>query len=175
MSEQGRSRGRVKVRVRQAEEPTSEWLWAEPVRTTRDGDGTYVLMNAAFWVPFTLGDLVEVRRAPDGQLQVVKLHRRGGRQGLVLVFPEGAVDDDVVPLLEAWRRTGTWTERGYGGTVVAVSIPELAGARPAAGELQRLVATGRVEHVWTPAMPDDSPDDPELAAAFDARLEVRSW
>ncbi len=175
VSGQRGAREPVRVRVRQVDEPSSEWLRAEPVSTGRGGGGTYLLVSAAFWVPFTLGDLVEVRRAPDGQLQVVGLRRRGGRQGLVLVFPEDAAETDVVPLLEAWRASGTWAERGCGGTVVAVSIPPLPGARPSAGELQRLLAAGGVEHVWTPAMPDDAPDDPELNAAFDARLVVRSW
>lgn len=54
-----------------------EWLWAEVVRQDAAG-GIYCLLNAAFYGPFALGDLLEARRRRNGELIVTGLHRRGG-------------------------------------------------------------------------------------------------
>lgn len=170
MKDQTKAKVRIRLRGDCAE---NKWLWADPVTVDDDGDGVYCLYNTAFWAPFTLGDLVEVRRDRHGDLQVVGLHRRGGRTGYLVVFPQDAGwSRTVFPLAEGWRSTGAYSEGGYGGTVLAVSVPGDAGARPTVAELEDLVSRRVVESFVVPALPDDSPGDAALFAEVDLRPDA---
>ena len=135
-----------------------EWLWAEPV-FGQATNGVYCLLNTAFYGPFALGDLVEARRKPNGDLIVTGLHRRGGRTSWLLVYDLSVSEERIEQLARIWMATGTCVE-GFGGKRVSVAVEARPDGRPTERELEDLEQSGELEFFLLLADPSDTPTHP---------------
>jgi hypothetical protein len=130
----------IKVGIQINEDGRAEWMFAEPAGpTARDGSGTYRLLNTAFYSPFVLHDIVEVKRKQRG-LYVTGLREASRCSAYDVTFSPDVTVKEMLDITDEWLNADAFVGRCDDDVFVLTVLPE--GGRPTEDELEELVEQG---------------------------------